>query len=423
MLQNITSNKEYTKNIITLLTGTAFAQAVPILVSPILTRIYTPDDFGVFALFMSIALIFGSITSARYDMAIMLPKSINNSIQLFYLGLIITAGITICLSIIFYIFSYNIAMLLAKPSLEYWLYFIPVFVFLLGFFSLISIFNTRLKKFKLIKNTNIIKSIYLALFQILIGIFKNGPSGLILGSILSLLISNKQLYNNLKNEKLKINFKINRKRIKKLAIIYIKFPMFSVWSILSNNLRVNSINFFISFLFSISSLGFYSLANRVISMPFTILGTSVGQAFLQKANEEKRIKGSATNIFNYTLIKLLIIAIPTFIIMYLFIEDIFAFVFGENWREAGIYAKALIPLFFTRFLIIPLANINVVFNKENISMIMQLLFLALTILIFISSKYYNIGIVTILEIYSYVSFLFYSIYGIILYKIAQGSKI
>ena len=73
---------EFSKNVLTLVTGTTIAQSIPIAISPILTRIYTPEDFGVLALFISITTILGTIANGRYELAIVLPKRDNNALEL-----------------------------------------------------------------------------------------------------------------------------------------------------------------------------------------------------------------------------------------------------------------------------------------------------------------------------------------------------
>ena len=74
MLKRFKPKSEFNRNILTLMTGTTIAQAIPIAISPILTRIYTPEDFGIFAIFLAITLIIGSIANGRYELAIMIPK-------------------------------------------------------------------------------------------------------------------------------------------------------------------------------------------------------------------------------------------------------------------------------------------------------------------------------------------------------------
>ena len=76
MLNKLKPKSEFSKNVLTLMTGATIAQAIPIAISPILTRIYTPEDFGIFALFIAITTIFGTIANGRYELAIMLPKNI-----------------------------------------------------------------------------------------------------------------------------------------------------------------------------------------------------------------------------------------------------------------------------------------------------------------------------------------------------------
>ena len=66
MIQRFKIKSDFIKNILELATGTSIAQFIPILISPILTRIYTPEDFGLFALFIAITVMFGSIANGKY---------------------------------------------------------------------------------------------------------------------------------------------------------------------------------------------------------------------------------------------------------------------------------------------------------------------------------------------------------------------
>ena len=96
---------EFNRNVLTLMTGTTIAQAIPIAITPILTRIYTPEDFGVFALFIAIASIFGTIVNGRYELAIMLTRKDEDAINIFALGFIITFVISLILLILVLVFN------------------------------------------------------------------------------------------------------------------------------------------------------------------------------------------------------------------------------------------------------------------------------------------------------------------------------
>ena len=98
------SKSEFSRNVLTLMTGTTIAQAIPIAISPILTRIYTPEDFGLFAIFIAITSIFGSMANGRYELAIMLPTKDEDAINIFALGFIISTFISLVLLLLVVLF-------------------------------------------------------------------------------------------------------------------------------------------------------------------------------------------------------------------------------------------------------------------------------------------------------------------------------
>ena len=132
---------EFNRNVLTLMTGTTIAQAIPIAITPILTRIYTPEDFGVFALFMAIASIFGTIVNGRYELAIMLPRKNEDAINIFALGFIIAFVISLILLILVLVFNNYFVNLLGNKEIGVWLFFMPITVFLVGLWKLLNCFN------------------------------------------------------------------------------------------------------------------------------------------------------------------------------------------------------------------------------------------------------------------------------------------
>ncbi|MAE10064.1 MAG: translocase, partial [Candidatus Marinimicrobia bacterium] len=127
---------EFSKNVLTLVTGTTIAQAIPIAISPILTRIYTPEDFGVLALFISITTILGTIANGRYELAIVLPKRDNNALELTALSIIITMGFSLLLVILVILFHDPLLSYLNNDRFSFWLYLIPLSVLLFSLFNI-----------------------------------------------------------------------------------------------------------------------------------------------------------------------------------------------------------------------------------------------------------------------------------------------
>ena len=406
---------EFNKNILTLMTGSTIAQAIPISISPILTRIYTPEDFGLFAVFIAIASIFGSVANARYDLAIMLPKKDEDAINIFALGFIITSVISSILLICVLLFSDYISTFLNNKEIEVWLYFVPIAVFFTGLFNILNYFNNRKKNYKDIATATIIKSIILAVTQLFIGFIKQGVSGLISGQLLSQIFANIRLVRNILKDRILIS-RINKIKIIAVAKRYKDFPKFSMWAILANTLSMHLVNILISSFYSVATLGFYSLVQRILGMPSALIGTSVSQVFFQEATKEKQLTGKVINSFNNTMKKLIIVGLPSFGILYFIVEDLFTFLFGDEWKIAGTYAQIVMPLFFIRFVSATMSIIITVFEKQKIELIINLLLIFTSLILITCYNDFN-DFLIFFTIFMSLNYLFFLLYY---YKLSKG---
>jgi len=140
------------------MTGTTIAQAIPIAISPILTRIYTPEDFGVFALYMSIVSVIATIATGRYELAIMLPKKDEDAVNIVALSIIISFFVSFIAFLIVYIFNSQITNLLGSPEISNWIYFIPITVLLAGVYQSFNYWNNRKKKYRRLVTSIVMQS-------------------------------------------------------------------------------------------------------------------------------------------------------------------------------------------------------------------------------------------------------------------------
>ncbi|WP_339226790.1 oligosaccharide flippase family protein [Oceanobacillus sp. FSL K6-2867] len=420
MLKQFMSN-EFNKNVLKLMTGATIAQAIPVAISPILTRLYTPEDFGVLTIFIALTAIFGSIVNARYELAIVLPEKEEDSINLVALSILIAIFISSLLLVAILLFKNSIILLLGNDQIGLWLYFVPLTVLFIGIFNSLNYLNTRLKMFGVIAKVKVVKSVSLAIVQLGLGFLKVGAGGLVSGQIVSHVFANGKLAKEVFSNKALLSY-IRIKDMVRLGKRYSSFPKYSMGAVLANNLSQHLISFFLPALYSISSVGFYGLVNRILGMPSTIIGNSVGQVFFQRASEEKLIHGNAKATFNSTLKKLLIISTPLFIIFFIAAEDLVAFVFGEDWREAGLYSSILAPLFMIRFINTPLSTITSIFEKNHVALIMQLSYLIVTIVLFLIAYYFRMSIIHFLVMYSVVLFLYNCVRLFIFKRISTGEE-
>ncbi|RHW30392.1 lipopolysaccharide biosynthesis protein [Oceanobacillus profundus] len=417
MLNKILSN-DFNRNIIKLMTGATLAQAIPLAISPILTRLYTPEDFGVLALFIAITSIFGSIANARYELAIVLPQKDEEAINLAAISIIITLAVSGLLLILVIFFHEIIVRLLREPSISIWLFFAPLVVFFIGLFNTLNYLNTRMKNFGSIAKVKVIKSISMATVQLLLGLLKSGVLGLITGQIVSHIFSNGRLIKPVLKYK-NLFLRINISDMLKVGKKYKKFPLITTWATLSNSLSQHLTSIFISFLYLTSTLGYYSLVQRILGMPTTLLGKSIGQVFFEKASKERIKYGNAKKIYKSTFKKLVFVSIPLFLILFLVVEDLVVLVFGNDWRIAGKYAQILIPLFYIRFLAAPLTLITIIFEKQWVDLTWQISMLISSLIIFVISFLGGLDIINYFILYSTILIIHYIIILIITYLIAS----
>ena len=420
MIKRFKPKSEFNRNVLTLMTGASVAQAIPIAISPILTRIYTPEDFGVLALFGAISVTFGSIANGRYELAIMLPKEDDDAINIAALGLFIAFIFSFVLLIPAVFLNDQITRLLGNEEVGFWLYFVPFSMFMTGFYNVLNYLNTRQKSYKDIAQATIYRSLVSASFQVGLGILKSGAAGLISGQLASQLVANFRLARNVQSSyQLQ---KITNHKMKKLAFRYKNFPLFSSWGDLANNLSIHLVNVLVSIFYNISTLGFLILAQKVLQFPSIIIGSTLGQVFYQEATYEKQKTGLAVKSYKSTFKKLIVVSLISFVPLYFIVEDLFVFVFGENWRLAGAYAMILIPLIAVQFISSALSGIFNVFEKQKVVLIWQVILLINTIGIVSASKILGWGFESFLYIFSGCIGFQYLIYGYMSYRISMGDR-
>ena len=404
------------KNILILLKGSVLAQLIPLIISPFITRLFSPKELGILALFSSISVILGSVVNGRYEQALVLVKTENEAKHLTILSLLISLVVSFILFLFFIFFQPHLLNFFNEPDLSFWIYLIPVVVFSIGAYNTLNYYELRKKNFKNIANSEIYRSTSFATIQLSFPLLKSGLFGLIIGKIISSLIAPFYLWKVSKFEIVKVNTSL----LLILAKRFIDFPKYTNLSILLNNLSVNTINLLIPVLYSTSLLGLYSLMYKVLAAPFAFLGNTINQVFLEEVVRQKNELGQAYKLTKRMVIQLTLVSILFFGGAFFIIEDLFAFVFGEDWRMSGVYAKYLIPFFMFKFIASPLTSIHTAFEKQKLSFNLQLIMFVLSMgsLLYAHIKLW--GFEQYLLLFSVVMSIFYVCRVIIILNIAKN---
>ncbi|MFW2601003.1 oligosaccharide flippase family protein [Aliarcobacter butzleri] len=358
---------EYLRNILTLILGTGIAQLIPILILPVLTRLYTPSDFGVFGVFIGVTSILGIVASAKYDVAIMQPISDYDADQVFKLSIFISSTIVCFLYIVLFLFS-NIL----KGTTDYYevFYLIPITVLIISFNSSFTFLLNRKKHYNQMSKNKILQSILIGVISLTFGYIDFGYMGLIIGYVVGNLFVTLLLY----FKYWKDIEKANRISILNMARVYNHYPLFGLPSSISNTMASQIPIILIGKIFNESISGFYYLVDKILSAPISLLAVSIGSVFRQHGQEEKNTIGNYNKIYILTLKKLIMMGLPIFTIIGVFGKEIFSFAFGVEWIEVGLYAQILAPMFFLKFIISPLLFSFHISNKLEIDLVGQIIY-------------------------------------------------
>lgn len=416
LISKLIPKTDFNRNILTLITGTAIAQAIPIALSPILTRIYSPEDFGVFALYMSISSIISVIATGRYELAIMLPVKEEDAINILGLSIIIAFFISAVTFILIFIFNSQLVDLLGNPAISGWLYLIPISILISASYQSLNYWFNRKKEFKRLATNKVLQSGATGFTNLGMGFTNFGESGLILGGLAGQGLVTTMLGFICWKQDFELLNKINLKKIKVLAFRYISFLKYDVSATLCNTGAQQLPLTLFSVFFNSATAGYYYFTQRILQLPINFIARAILDVFKVQAAHDYHILKNAKKIYVSTFFKLLLISLPSAIIFYYVVIDVFVFVFGNEWAVAGEYSRILLPMLVLRFISSPLSFMIYIGEKHKINLYSQILLLVAVI----TSFYLADEAEKVIAYISISFFLFYLLQLVISARIAKA---
>lgn len=365
MVLGYLQRSEFTKNILILASGSTVAQLIPLLAEPVLSRIFTPAEFGVFEVYVALVMMLGVIATARYEMAIVLPRTMNKAINLLALSLTVVVLFTLLITLILLVANNAVLRLIPVEGFGKYVYFVPLGILLFGINRSLLFWSLRHKEMKTMSFSRITESSAKAGTSILFGALNFSSLGLILGQLAGLLSSAFLLTGRfIMTDRRKLRF-LSAKVMLQQSKKYKEFPAINVPIALSEMIQVSGIIFIFSFFFDNSSVGEFSKALRILLIPLNLIGTSISQAFYQKASKDYSKGTDISKNLNKILINLLKWSIGPLVVFLLISPWLFGFVLGNIWVTSGEYARILAVWIFMKLLITPVTMIPLIINKQQ----------------------------------------------------------
>jgi len=368
------SKNDVFKNMAILAMGVGGAQVISLALTPVLTRIYTPEDFGILAIFMAVVGIVSPFSTLRYSVPIPLLKKDGIAINLFALTTCILLFLT---TLVIFILSFYVDEIFEIFSIgnlvSYW-WLIPIMIFVSGSYEILNAWSIRQKYFKAISKSNVFKTLSSSLVKIFLGVLEVKPMGLLVGAIFANIYGTVFLAkSNFQSIKGNIRY-ITKKRIVFLAQRYVEYPKYRLPSQFILVLSQQAPLLFLATFFGANVVGYFGLTMMVLSVPLALFGSTTGQAYyaeIAKIGRKDPIK--IYEVTQDVIKKLFLLSLVPFLILFFFSPALFNMIFGENWNESGEYASMMSFYMLTAFISSPLANVLSVFEH-------QLMFLKLNII-------------------------------------------
>lgn len=339
----------------------AVGQVLLIVASPVLTRLFSPAEFGTYTLFTAAVTIITVISSLRYELAIPLSRSHSgaaNVMTIAFSALLVTTAITAVASLLFHAELQHLFDI--DAVLFFWL--LPVAVLLAGTQQVLSNWAIRKYRFGVVTQSRLAMSFAAVATQLSMGALRN-PSGLLAGQTVGYLAGSVGLGVDAIPQFATQRKHISIRRLRSFAVRYRRFPLYSTWSGLSTSFGVYAPVIILTAAFGPAIAGLYGLATRVLQMPMVILGSALSQVFFSHVARESSANRSALigSVFEGLL---RVGSAPMLLLAYL-APSIFSVVFGSDWFDAGVYARWLAPLSLLAFVASPVSVMPSVLERQR----------------------------------------------------------
>ncbi len=411
-------SSSFLRNVITLSAGMGLASFISFCFLFILTRLFTPEEFGKWDVFMRIIQLVAILFTLRLEMTIVLPKDQKEATKVSLLSLVILSLLSFLSLIIFFLFHDYFNSLIGNPFDSWWLILIPLGGFFLGFYNILLNWNSRFENYKKISKSNVVhSSVSSPLSAVLYFLGLSSALGLILGQIFARVIAVYFLIHNFFSEIKKIKFSEFLNSSKNLIKKYKSFPLFEIPQSLLQRFSNDIIFYFTAFTFGGATVGILSVSEKILAKPLNIISESFKVAFYQRLTIEK----NKTTFFLKSVLGMFFFGVLAVCLIYFIPVDAFKFLLGDNdWVKVGLYIKIISPLVLSRFVFVMASGAIAYRLKNHITLLWRILYCVLLIILFSCIKWDSDE--ELLLIYSVLGALMYLFLGILSFFVLKKNN-
>ena len=390
------------KNMAKLLIGDGIARILGFVITPVLTRIYLPAEMGSLAVFTSFVAILIPFSTLRYPLLIPVLKDEKMAFSLSYATFLMLLCSTILLIISLFFFKRDIFSLFSVEELSDFWWLIPISFFSLGLYELFYQWAIRKKEFLLLSKSKILQKSIGSAVQIGLGMASFGSLGLIIGSIFS-EAGGLSLFARSFKKDICCNYRFVRwSRMKIILGKFVNYPVYRLPAQFLLSLSGKMPLLYFAWKFGAGMAGQVGLATTMLSIPVTLLGSSVGKAFYAEVSgmgSSKRIE--ILYLTRKVIQKLFCISLIPTILIVLFAPILFELFFGTDWVQAGVFARILAIYLITQFVYSPISEgLFNILKRQSIVLCLKIIRILIISMAFGACYYWELSPIATLLLYS-----------------------
>jgi O-antigen/teichoic acid export membrane protein len=338
MLGRLTEHR-LVRQVAVLMLGTGIAQFVSIVAAPIITRLYEPSALGLSGTLATITSLIAVVASLRFDGALLVESDEEWAHHIFTLSLLALGSVAL-LTVIGATLCYGYGI--GGRGVVDVLPFLPLSLALLGMQQLLERWLARCRAFRAVATAQIASSVVRLAAQIGAGFAGMGWIGLIVGTLVGQVVG-VMVTGSLAADALRGAFahRPDRRQLRAAARRHRQFLLFSAPQVLLSSLSSGIPVLLLQSLDGSAVAGFYFLAMRIIEIPQVVLSAALRPVIARHAAEIVTDRPALYRHFLRVTGVLLAVSLPMVAVLVVAGPQLFAFVFGTQWRHAGEFARWL----------------------------------------------------------------------------------
>lgn len=344
--------------------ATALGQAALVAVMPLIARLYTPADMGMFAVFGAAIGLAGTTVALHYELAIPLPRFGRDVRSVTWLSILTSMAVATSITLVLSFGSGDLLVKVGAGSLQEVWYLIPVALMMIGIVMSLSYYSVKRESYGRNAASKCLQPVTQAVGQCVAGYWGHGWLGLVGGQLAGIVAGLLPLVDcSLWSHRSHVR-RNSISRVWLLARKYRNFPMYSAPASLLNAACSNVPALLLANFFGLQVAGFYGLSIRVLQLPARLLGQSISQIFLARSAEAARTSDLGKFV-EPVFRSLMAMSIHVFIPMLILAGPVFTLAFGPTWRESALYVQLLMPWVLAAFVASPMSMLVAVCQKQR----------------------------------------------------------